>query len=102
MPTVSAWVNDETYDRYKKVAQDNNCSVSSVIKQALDNAKIVDVKKVKSIEIEGNRELIRIRKNVNVVIQYCKPRKGYHQVINRVVYEMVSEIYNDCKTFQRR
>ncbi len=102
MPTVSAWVKDETYDRYKKIAEENNCSISSVIKQALDNAKIVDVKKVKSIEIEGNRELKRIRKNINVVTKYCEFCKGKPQVINRVVYEMVREIYNDCKTFQGR
>lgn len=95
MPTVSMWLNDDEFAECKEDAVTQNLSVSAMLKQAYFNAEIVDVKKVKSLEIERNFHLNRIGNNVNQVAKYCNSNGG---IIDQLVLSSLMEIQDDCKT----
>lgn len=93
MPTVGAYVDDDTFIRYKKTAEDNNLSISAVIKQAFDKAEIVDVKQIKSLDIARLVALTRIMNNLTRIAQYCDTKK----VVDNIVFSALMEIQDDCK-----
>jgi len=89
------WLDDDEIMQCKKEAAENGLSVSAMLKQAYFNAEIVDVKKVKSLEIEQNFHLNRIGNNVSQVAKYCNFNGG---IINQLVLSSLMEIQDDCKT----
>lgn len=93
MPTVSAWVSDEEKARCVNVAKKLGQSESSIIKQAFKNAEILDVKKMKSIEIERLTYLNWIANSLSQISEYCNNTK----MIDKVVLSCLLEMYNDVK-----
>jgi len=67
MKTISAKVTDEFYLLAKKVAKENNISVSSMIKQAFETSKIQD----KSIELKILNELHLLRIELSYLSEHC-------------------------------
>lgn len=93
MATVSAWVSDEEKARCVQIAKKLGLSESSIIKQAFENAEILDVKKVKYIEIEKLAYLSWSANSLSQIAQYCNNKK----IIDKVVLSYLLEIYNDVK-----
>lgn len=96
MPTVSAYVSDEEYNRYKKIASDHNLSVSSIIKMAFNSAEIKDPKLEKSI----NAQIKKIGINLNQIAHRCNVRKSVDQqtadsliVIETQLNEILKRLY---------
>lgn len=95
MPTVGAFVDDIMYARYKKVALENNLTISAVIKQALEKAEIIDVNKMKYLELERLAKLSWIESNLYQIVNYCDTKK----VVDVLVLTSLLEIENVSKNF---
>jgi hypothetical protein len=95
MPTVGAFVDDIMYAKYKKVALENNLTISAVIKQALEKAEIIDVNKMKYLELERLAKLSWIESNLYQIVNYCDTKK----VVDVLVLTSLLEIENVSKNF---
>ena len=89
MKTISAKVSDEFYLLANRVAKENNISVSSMIKQAFQTAKVED----KSIELKLLRELHIIRIELYKISEYC----SINRVIDKQVLFTLSSIEESLK-----
>ena len=72
MPTISAYVSNEIYKSAKDLADENNTSVSKIIKSAFANVEVKD----KSISLQILNELQRIGNNLNQISKRCNIRKS--------------------------
>jgi len=72
MPTISAYVSNEIYNNAKDLADENNTSVSKIIKSAFANVEVKD----KSISLQILNELQRIGNNLNQISKRCNIRKS--------------------------
>lgn len=93
MATLSAYVSDEEKARCVKISKKLGLSESSIVKQAFKKAEILDVKKVKTIEIERLAFLMRIENNLNRIAEYCNTKK----VIDNIVLLSLVEVQDDIK-----
>lgn len=93
MPTVGAYVDDIMYAKYKKVALENNITISVVIKQALEKSEIIDINKMKSLEIARLAKLSWIERNLYEIANYCDTKK----VVDTFVLSLLMEIENVSK-----
>lgn len=98
MPTVSSYVSDEEYDRYKKIASDHNLSVSSIIKMAFNSAEIRDPKIEKSV----NAQIRKIGINLNQIAHRCNIKKAVDKqtadsliLIETQLNEILQRFYDD-------
>lgn len=89
MKTISAKVTDEFYNLAKKVAKENNISVSSMIKQSFETSKIQD----KSIELKMLNQLHIIREEVSKISEHCDINK----VIDKQLLFTLSSIEESLK-----
>jgi len=87
--TISAKVTDEFYNLAKKVAKENNISVSSMIKQSFETSKIQD----KSIELKMLNQLHIIREEVSKISEHCDINK----VIDKQLLFTLSSIEESLK-----
>ena len=93
MPSVSAWVSDETYDRIKKLADKKSTTPSKIIKAAIENIQIKD----QSLELEKLNALSRIGNNLNQIARLANQRKGVDiQVLQSLleIEKQMNEILN--------
>lgn len=74
MRTVSAKLSDEDFDKISQLAKEQNLTISSLIKQAVFAAKIVDTKAVKKISQDRNYFLNRIGNNLNQIAKKCNEK----------------------------
>jgi predicted transcriptional regulator len=82
MPSVSAWVSDETYDRVKKLADKKSTTPSKIIKSAIENIQIKD----QSLELEKLNALSRIGNNLNQIARLANQKKSVDiQVLQELV-----------------
>jgi len=89
MKTISAKVTDEFYILAKRVAEENNISVSSMIKQAFETSKIQD----KSIELKMLNQLHSIREEVSRISEHCDINK----VIDKQILFTLSSMEESLK-----
>jgi predicted DNA-binding protein len=82
MPSVSAWVSDETYDRVKKLADKKSTTPSKIIKAAIENIQIKD----QTIELEKLNSLSRIGNNLNQIAKLANQKKSVDiQILQELV-----------------
>lgn len=74
MRTVSAKLSDADFEKISMLAREQNLTISSLIKQAVFAAKIVDTKAVKKISQERNYFLNRIGNNLNQIAKKCNEK----------------------------
>lgn len=98
MPTIGAYVSDEEFDRAKKIAEDNNMTVSQVVRNAFNNLAITD----QSIELERintmknlSVNMKRIGENLNQITTHLHVNK----VVDRQLYFTIEEIKKDIKAY---
>ena len=89
MKTVSAKVTFEDFDKIKKLANQNNITISSLIKQAIFSTEIADPKPLKNL----NLEVARIGNNLNQIAKYVNIKKQY----NATAKSGLEEIYYDIE-----
>jgi predicted transcriptional regulator len=89
MRTISAKVDDELYEKVKKVADENNITISTLLKQAFQNSTIKDV----SVEREILFQIHKIGINLNQIAKRCNAKK----TVDRLTLEALSRIENELK-----
>jgi len=87
MRTISAKVDDELYETAKRVASENNLTVSKMLKQAFTTATIKDT----SHEEWIHHQLKRIGNNLNQITRHANSKK----VLDRQVLASLSRIESD-------
>ena len=89
MKTISAKVDNELYDKAKRIAQENGLTVSAMLKQALTTATIKDT----SYEQKLLHEIHRVGNNLNQVARYANT----HKALDRQVLSSLVRIESDLK-----
>ena len=84
MRTISAKVSDELYEIAKKKAEENNLTISSMLKQAFTTATIKD----KSVEIALAEEINRVGNNLNQISRHA----NIHKALDRSVLASIKFI----------
>lgn len=95
MPTVGAYVDEITYQKYKKIADKKNITVSKVIKQALEKSKIIDEKKIANSQLEKVRQIKHVAKKIDEISEHVNTNRK----LDVKVLMMMQEALNDCKNF---
>jgi len=93
MPTIGASVDQKTFDKYKRIAEKKNISVSRLVMQALEKSKIVDEKKIANTELEKIRQIKLIRKDMDEILEHINTSKR----LDVKVLMLLQGILNDCK-----
>jgi len=92
--TIATKVDDVFYNEIKKIADDNNITISKLLKEALKKITNNDIKNIKTIKtkIETNKrivyELNRIGLNLNQIAKYANSKK----VLDKLVLEELIQI----------
>jgi len=92
--TIATKVDDVFYNKIKKIADDNNITISKLLKEALKKITNNDIKNIKTIKtkIETNKrivyELNRIGQNLNQIARYCNSKK----VLDKLILEELIQI----------
>lgn len=89
MPTLGAYVSEETYTKIQQIAAEKNLTVSKVVKSAIEGVQIKD----ESIEIEKLNELARIGNNLNQIAKICNTQKA----VDRQILQQLISIEIDIK-----
>ena len=91
MPTLGTSVSQKTYEKVDQIAKENNLTKSQVLKQLIEKGIVVDVNKIKSLEIERNYHLNRIGNYLNYIAKYC----NMNTIICKLVLIALMEIQDD-------
>jgi len=92
--TIATKVDDVFYNKIKKIADDNNITISKLLKEALKKITDNDIKNIKTIKtkIETNKrivyELNRIGQNLNQIARYANSKK----IVDKLVLEELIQI----------
>lgn len=104
MPSLSAYVSNEIYSKYKKIAKQKNLTLSKLVKQALEKSKFVDEKKILATETKRLQELQQIKykidgvtHNYNQVTKYINTQKA----LDYKVLQELRSIKNDLENISR-
>jgi hypothetical protein len=89
MKTVSAKVTEEEYNKIKSLADNNNISISALIKQALFSAEIADPQPLENLNIQVRK----IGNNLNQIAKYVNTKKRY----NKTAESGLEEVFLDMK-----
>ena len=89
MPTISAYVNEEEFDRAKKIADENHTTRSKILKSAFNNVVVED----KTIDLELINEIRAIGNNLNQIAKRCNTRKS----IDKLTYINVTKMREEIK-----
>jgi len=92
--TIATKVDDVFYNEIKKIADDNNITISKLLKEALKKMTNDDIKNIKTIKtkIETNKrivyELNRLGQNLNQIARYANAKK----VLDKFILEELIQI----------
>ena len=89
MKTISAKVDEELYNKAKRIAQENGLTVSAMLKQAFTSATIKDT----SADRKILHELHRIGNNLNQIARHANT----HKALDRQVLASLVSIESDLK-----
>jgi hypothetical protein len=92
--TIATKVDNVFYNEIKKIADDNNITISKLLKEALKKITNNDIKNIKTIKtkIETNKrivyELNRLGQNLNQIAKYANSKK----IVDKLVLEELIKI----------
>jgi hypothetical protein len=92
--TIATKVDNVFYNEIKKIADDNNITISKLLKEALKKITNNDIKNIKTIKtkIETNQRLVyelnRIGQNLNQIARYANSKK----IVDKLVLEELIKI----------
>ena len=92
--TIATKVDNVFYNEIKKIADDNNITISKLLKEALKKITNNDIKNIKTIKtkIETNQRLVyelnRIGLNLNQIAKHCNSKK----IVDKLILEELIQI----------
>ena len=92
--TIATKVDNVFYNEIKKIADDDNITVSKLLKEALKKMTNDDIKNIKTIKtkIETNQRLVyelnRIGLNLNQIAKHCNSKK----IVDKLILEELIQI----------
>jgi hypothetical protein len=98
--TIATKVNDEFYNEIKKMADDNNITISKLLKKALKKITNDDIKNIDETiktKTETNKrivyELNRLGQNLNQIAKHCNSKK----IVDKLVLEELIKIEKELQ-----
>lgn len=71
MVTISAKVSVEDKMRFKRLARENDLTISALIKQVIETGNIIDVNQIESLKIEKLKEMNRMSNYIHDIKESC-------------------------------
>lgn len=91
MATIGAYVDIETFREAKDIAEENNTTVSKIVKSAFAGVEVKD----KSLALQILNELSRIGNNLNQISKRCNIKK----VVDRETLKSLTRIEQQLQRY---